>query len=73
MSRRSLTWVVDIATDDNDPYICGPYTQAKAEELAAKFNDRIDSSQFGYIYATAHPIPKLSGITALLAEFGQAV
>ena len=45
-------FVVNISTDEDDPMIFGPYTRRKAEELAAKFNERIDKDNFGWIYAT---------------------
>lgn len=69
MNRRR-NWVVNIAQEDADPMIFGPYVEHRARELAEAFNGRIDSDQTGWIHATAHPIQN-PGIREMLAEYGQ--
>ena len=69
---NSRNWIFAVATADDDDLNFGPYTESRAEALAARFNERIDPMGLdaGYVHATAYPIQNY-GITALLAQFGQ--
>lgn len=69
MSERSRDHVVSVTVGGTDePLIFGPYTRRRAEELAAKFNERVDHSAFGYVNAVASRINN-PGIEGMLAQF----
>ncbi len=63
-------YTVSVSSEDEDPFIFGPYTERRARELADLFNQRIDREQHGWIHATALRIAN-PGIRDMLREFGQ--
>ena len=64
-------WIVSINTEDADPLIFGPYSQARAEELADKMNAFLElkSDELGWARASAYPIRNI-GIRDMKKEFG---
>lgn len=68
-------FVVNVAMEDDDPLIFGPYTLRKASELADKFNERVDAGDFeeshGWIHATAKRIDNPQSLRGMLREFGK--
>lgn len=71
IGQQVRCYVLNVATDTDDPMIFGPYTRRKAEKLAEEFNKRIDQEDFGWIYATAQRISNPQNIRQILREFGQ--
>lgn len=67
-------WIVSVSSENDNPMIFGPYSEATAERVASKVNEAIDSrspdeTEGAFLYATAYPI-RPETVTAILHEFG---
>jgi len=67
-------WVVNVAMEEDDPLVFGPYTERKARALCEGFVEQIERGAFedyGWMHATAYPIKNPQSVTAMLAVFGE--
>lgn len=67
-------WIVNVAQEEDDPLVFGPYTERKARELSEAFNEQIERGVFegeGWTYSTAMPIRNPQSVSAMLSEFGK--